>query len=219
MKTKILFYILILLSINIIYAQNKKQMKKQEVTYLPVITPEFETFDTIRFNKIRVKNYSIAGETLQDGTIIAMGVFKAYSYYTEMPPASWFGIAKQYYPNGNIQSKGLGFNHDRFEKGVWYYYDEKGNLEKTVDYDKPFKFTFEQVIKFCEKEEIYFKKGVLGGDGEWYRSSIRREYIAEQQICYWEINWFNQRKGKIEIIQLDGITGKEISREYMDFIM
>jgi antitoxin component YwqK of YwqJK toxin-antitoxin module len=215
MKTKIIFYILILLSVNIIYAQNKKQMKKQEKTYLPPVTPEFETFDTVRFNRIKVKNYLDTVEKLPDGTVIIMGMYGVVSFYGEIPPSSRFAIIKNYYPNGNIQSKGLGFNYDRFAKGVWYYYDEAGNLEKTTDYDKPFKFTFEQVLKFCEREGIFFKKGYLGWDGK-ERPSIRRTYTPEQDICYWEIRWFNQKKGKIEYIYLDGVTGKEISREYMD---
>jgi hypothetical protein len=107
-----------------------------------------------------------------------------------------------------------------FAKGVWYYYDEAGNLEKKVDYDRPFRFTFERVLKFCLKEGIHFRKGIPQlPKNEFYFPQIYREYIAEQGICYWEIKWFNPKKGKIEIIMLNGVNGKEISREYMDYLI
>lgn len=219
MKIKLLFAVILLLLTNTAYAQKThNKMKHKETLYIPVVTPEFEIFDTARYNRIKKEGKSYGSEISCTGDKVFMNKNKKYYSYNETPPNSFFFINKTYYLNGNIKRKGLGFNYDQFAKGTWYLYDEYGKLSETIDYDEPFKFPFEKVLEFCKKEGIHFKTGYVEWDGE-YHPSIRREYKPALDICYWEIEWLNPKLGKLEIIRLDGITGKEISRKYMEYIM
>lgn len=192
-------------------------MKDKNTLYIPVVTPEFETFDTVRYHRIKKEEKSYGSEILPDGTKISMNNKHNIYIYNEIHPSSYFILAKYYYSSGVIMRKGLFFNYDEFSKGNWYIYDEQGNLTETIDYDEPFKFTFEKVLEFCKKEGIIFKTGDIEWDGK-YHPSIRRKYKPALDICYWEIQWLNLKIGKIETIRLDGVTGKEISREYMEYI-
>ena len=66
-----------------------------------------------------------------------------------------------FYKNNNIKMKGLFFNSlgsRGFQKGTWYEFDEQGKLIKEIDYDKFYKFTFEDILKFCEREKIKISK-------------------------------------------------------------
>ena len=219
MKIKLIFTVTLLLLTNAASAQTKRNnMKNKDILYAPVITPEFETFDTIRYQKIKEEGEPYGSEILPDGVEIFMTKGDNYYAYNEIHPSSYFFIRKVYYLNNNIWAKGAAFNYEDFRKGIWYFYDESGNLTETIDYDKPFKFTFEKVMEFCKKEGIHFKPGDVEWGVEVYLPAIKREYIAEFNECWWEIRWLNRKLGKVETIRLDGVTGKEISRKYMDYI-
>lgn len=92
------------------------------------------------------------------------------AYYTKSSDGSYsgydysqnplIGIYREFYPNGNIKTKGLvcwfGFNI-----GLWYYFNESGNVINTIDYDDGFDFSYEQVFKFCEENKISLQKNIL----------------------------------------------------------
>ena len=185
-----------------------------------VVTPEFETFDMVRFERIRFRPNSFDGmEILDNGTTIIMKKVNAGSSYAEIPRDSYFFLNKAYYFNGNIREKGLFFIYDGFRKGMWYYFDEQGNLTDSIDHDKPFRFTFEQVLAFARKEGLVFMKTPVDWDyySPW-RPKIKREYNPISGECWWEIGWYKGiPPGAIERIRLDGVTGKEISRTYLTF--
>ena len=185
-----------------------------------VVTPDFETFDLERFERIRLgPRRSNGAETLPDGTRILMQQRNSGSSFAKIPVNSHFGLAKIYYPNGNIREKGLLFVYDHFRKGTWHYFDEKGNLVESIDHDKPFKFTFEQVLEFAAKEGLVFMKTpvdrtVFGP----VMPELRRGHNPETGEAWWDLSWFRGiPAGAIQHIRLCGKTGKEILRGYSIF--
>ncbi|GEN69549.1 hypothetical protein CRH01_41170 [Chryseobacterium rhizosphaerae] len=204
---KIMFFLSLLIILSC-KSQNTKNM-------LPLIDNNFEKFDNIRYNELHQNKSSSVYEKLNDGTIIERIKIKSGSAYYESPPKSYFMIFKDFYPSDNIRKKGLKFNvWGGFQKGTWYEFDEKGNLIKEIDYDKPYQFTFEDILRFCEKEGIPVTKGpVLQSTG--FHTIITRRMENEKPI--WEIEWL-KKPSLVENIILDGISGKEISRKESKFI-
>jgi hypothetical protein len=87
--------------------------------------------------------------TLEDGTKIYPDVTRTYKHgfeeivsieeYSTPPKPAFYSIEKVFHLNKNIKEKGknLGLN-SRIKIGIWYYFDEEGNLIKEVDEDKKF---------------------------------------------------------------------------------
>ena len=133
----------------------------QQVIYPPV-DDRFETFDFELFEKLKKldkdyqKNLAEGNNTvsvvLPDGTYFYIddsSKTKDYYYIKEIPPYSYFAVAKSYDKRGYITEKGLLGEPHFWEKGRWYYFNKEGKLEKTINYDEVSKFTFEQVEDFC----------------------------------------------------------------------
>ncbi|CAD0224145.1 conserved protein of unknown function [Chryseobacterium sp. JV274] len=184
---------------------------------IPIIDNKFEKFDIDKFSKSTKKETDVVTEFLPNGNYIEMSMANSGKYYTESYKGSYFMLSKSYYPNGNIKHKGIMFNVPwgaPFQKGIWYEFDENGKLIKEFDYDKPYKYTFEDILKFSEKEAIPVTKGpVLQSTG--FHTIISRRIENEKPI--WEIEWL-KKSNRVENIILDGISGKVISRRESEFI-
>ncbi|WP_211660307.1 hypothetical protein [Pedobacter nototheniae] len=203
------------------------QCKAQQKTYnlnhdtqknmIPAIDKNFEIFDSERYNRLFKKNPHYQSEFLADGTYIEMTVANAGKNYLETAPNSYLMISKAYFNNGNIKAKGLGFNADGFQKGIWYEFNENGQLIKETDYDKHYKFTFEDILKFCEREHIEVKKGpILQSTG--FHTAIRRGYsLLMENVSWWEIDWL-KRSDLIETIKLNGNTGVVVEKRERSYI-
>ncbi|SCY49509.1 hypothetical protein SAMN02927916_2297 [Flavobacterium anhuiense] len=219
MKRKFLLYLLLgMLTSCIAQKKNKEKHSNKEIM-IPKIDKNFEIFDFYFFEKNKTtidgldmfKSESVY-KTLDNGTFIEIIKSKNYSY-SETPLNSFFMISKTYFLNGNIQSKGLAFNWSSFLKGLRYEFDESGNLIKETDYDKHYQFTFEEIVKFCENEKIPLQKGpILQNTG--YHTVIRRNFNCENS--WWQIEWL-KKPNTIEIITLDGNTGKVLKRQEADY--
>jgi hypothetical protein len=103
-----------------------------------------------------------------------------------------------------------------FTKGIWYYFDESGKLIQEIDEDKPYKFTFDDVLQFCRKNGIKVNKGYEDTweyPGNMTATNILRECF--EGSCWWRIAYKipNGVETDEEIIKLDGVTGKVISKE------
>ncbi len=194
----------------------KSQNKNMDML---IVDNSLEKFQEISFHRIIQENDLVKRGYLDDESYIE--VFyntNAFKIVLITPKNSYFSIYKEYYNNNNLKSKGLRFNNnnyrDPFKKGIWYEFDESGKLIKETDYDRPFKFTFEDIVKFCEKENIPITKGpVLQSTG--FHTMIRRSTENQQPI--WEIEWL-KKPDVAETIIVDGISGKEISRRESEFI-
>ena len=126
----------------------------------------------------------------------------------------YFYIFRRYYNNGNIKEKGLRFHSGPFKKGVWYEFDINGKLVKTIDYDQFYKFTFENVLQFCEKRNILVEKAILK-PGSGFHTSIGRGLDESSGKYVWVVSWL-MTFNTIQYIYLDGNTGKIIKTEEFD---
>lgn len=207
MKTiSIITILLVLFSCN---AQEKKRSNKREdkLKFQKTTQMKTELFNVKEYSKR--KNEGKTTFTLGNGTIIRqfdVGEKEELIYVEYETPLKpkYFFVYKEYYFNGVLKEKGLRFKQGKFQKGIWKKYDETGKLTKEIDYDKPFKFTFEQLVELLEKEkdtiDLYDKN-----------TSITRGVIEEGAI--WQIKWkktFDRR----ETLKVDGITGKILERSF-----
>jgi len=188
-----------------------------------ILNDEFEWFDQERFDKRPDKNDVVLREYLPNGTRIELQEFSAdsmlktlneHKYYFEIPKDSYFMLEKVYYPSGRIQAKGWEYI-DFFKKGVWYEFDEDGNLTATVDYDKPFTYTFKNVLKFCKRHNIKVERGNTGEEMGGPTTRIGREVDGDKSVWYIQ---YSKSRDLLETIDLDGKTGKVISRESVELI-
>ena len=184
-------------------------MEKKAII-LPEIDSSFEKFDIEEFNE-RKKN-RLTHEQKNDSLTIYTGGNAGYSiaiYLTN----SYFGIVKNYYKkNGNIEIKGISFNHGS-EYGIWYKFDEQGNLIETIDTDAGYDFTWEQVIHYCEENKIKLIKGYKRSG---FKTKIYKEE-SEEGNKIWVITYQISGDQLIELT-LDGKTGEELKRKEIGFI-
>jgi hypothetical protein len=209
MKKIVLCVFIIHIFIPICGAQNKLNHLKQTAME---VTKDFERFDYDLFNSRSNKEESTYIKKLESGVYIYMSQSEAELVCKRTVPDSYFSYVKIYYPDGNISKKGLTYVNG-FDKGMWYFFNESGQLTEEIDFDIPFAYTFENILVFCNKEGIPVEKGYIT-DG--LHTSIQRGISGKLKKAEWEISWF-KRPDKREIIKIDGVTGKIISRELIDF--
>ncbi|WP_421498068.1 hypothetical protein V8245_06465 [Flavobacterium columnare] len=204
--------LLLLLFFKTCSAQQKNNTTMEE----PTITKDFEKFDYTLFNKYKTtvnptsKDYFVE-KTLESGLYIEM--FE--DTYRETPKNSYFTLVKGYYKNGNIIRKGLTLNNNiQCMISTWYEFSEDGKLIKETNYDAPYKFTFEQILQFCEKEKIPLTRGPITGG---IHTEIARGIDNAIKKNVWYISWFKQ-SDLIETFVLDAETGKVIDKKYSEYI-
>ena len=198
----------------------------QQVIYPPV-DDRFETFDFELFEKLKKldKDYQkklaegndTVSVVLPDGTYFYIddsSKTKDYYYIKEIPPYSYFAVAKSYDRRGYITKKGL-LGEPRFwEKGRWYYFNKEGKLEKTINYDEVSKFTFEEVEDFCLSKGMKLRRGYKG-EG----ALIRRIYIPGVSYNCWEITYILVGDEYGDYYRLDLQTGKVLSYRKYEYII
>ncbi len=214
--------------------------KTKSMYYIPTVNSNFEIFD---FQKDKEKytqtglayydeksngytgtSYKLEEKTENHTTIRDYGLLDnrriidpyEFVYYNNSP----FMIQKTFYPNGNIKEKGLKIVNGNIYKGIWYYYDENGKLINTIDNDKIFGFSWEQVEKFMEENKIPM---MLGNDyhrgismNRWspllYPKSSERDNTQKAGRNLWEITWKGEEWNQYYSVVLDGDTGKMLKR-------
>ena len=197
----------------------------QQVIYPPV-DGRFETFDFELFEKLKKldKDYQkklaegndYVSVVLPDGTYFYIDdSSKTKDYYIkEIPPYSYFAVAKSYDRRGYITEKGLLGEPHFWEKGRWYYFNKEGKLEKTINYDEVSKFTFEEVEDFCLSKGMKLRRGYKG-EG----ALIRRIYIPGVSYNCWEITYILVGDEYGDYYRLDLQTGKVLSYRKYEYII
>ena len=198
----------------------------QQVIYPPV-DDRFETFDFELFEKLKKldKDYqkklaegnNTVSVVLPDGTYFYIddsSKTKDYYYIKEIPPYSYFAVAKSYDRRGYITKKGLLGEPHFWKKGRWYYFNKEGKLEKTINYDEVSKFTFEQVEDFCLSKGMKLRRGYKG-EG----ALIRRIYIPGVSYNCWEITYILVGDEYGDYYRLDLQTGKVLSYRKYEYII
>ena len=188
-------------------------MSKIIYNNFPIVTDEFEVFDEALYKIMEKDATGDVFHYYKDGTFLEMWKRGKYFVYALYPSNSYFCLYKEFYAsNGYIMRKGIDYVRG-FGKGLWYDFDEKGHLIKTTDYDAPFTFSFEDILAYCRAHRIEVTKGYqrIGFHNEIHR------FVNADGSCYWTIEHL-KRDDLIEVIYLDGKTGKEIKREDIEYI-
>nr|WP_315248757.1 hypothetical protein [uncultured Flavobacterium sp.] len=202
----------------LLFANCKAQVENME---RPVITPQFEKlnlqdykdgliieeavgtvapyigvkFKIYSYKKINDEFSFILGGTLEEGDGFGSSFTLKKSYYT---------IGKSYHPNLNIKWKSIGSSiNTSLLIGKEYYFDKQGKLEKTVDHDQGWDFSYEKVIEY-----ILERKSPLVREDIYYGAEITQEGKEKK---YWQLILDTQKttnKSTWEIIKLDAMTGE-----------
>ncbi len=173
-----------------------------------VLTKEVEKFDFAFWE--REKDAMEVVDKWLSPNLHVSGRYLGDSYELIITPKdSYFSLYKRYYTNGIIWFKGYRFTHGGFDKGMWYFYDKKGRLTDEEDQDIPFTFSFEDLLVFCERENIKIDKGYWERGTRESATSITNYYAESQpeDIVAWIIYYYNREVDSFERIVLDGKTG------------
>lgn len=186
-------------SINLNIPLNSKTMQTQT-------TEEFTLQDVTNYKKNKGEGNSTYEYIKPDGTKIIEtdSEMKLFSRHI-IPPNSLFILNKEYHPNRKLWNKYETFGESGFIKGNKYEYDEKGKLIKVEDWDKPYKFSWEQVKKYIEQD---LKLNIQKDKVEVNNFLESPDYNSP----IWIINYNGQykddsKKGIIRVI-LNGATGE-----------
>jgi len=200
----------------LLFANCKAQVENME---RPVITAEFE-----KLNLEDYKDGLIIEELIGDTAPYVGLKYNIYSYDKINEKGAFFlrgtliegfgssftvknsnySIGKSYYPNLNISGKCIisSFNN-MLIIGKEYFFDKEGKLEKTVDHDQGWDFSYEKVIEY-----ILERKSPLYRKDEYYGAEIVQEGKEKK---YWQLILDTQKttnKSTWEIIKLDAMTGE-----------
>jgi len=94
-------------------------------------------------------------------------------------PKELFEEYYTYYENGDIKQEARRFRNKGFFKGNGYFYDLTGELTEVINYDVPYKYTWEDVLKFGKKHKINLYDTC---------TYITRYYNKKEGYC-WDIAW------------------------------
>jgi hypothetical protein len=186
--------------------QMKDNLNSSTMT-IPAVTKEFEKYD-------------FSGPQLKQGddtVVVSNGIHSRYQRtedgyaITVNLSDSYFLVIKEYYNNEGIKEKYVSFNSGDCPVGMGFFYDEMGKLIKEENFDAGYKFSIERVLEYLTKSKIPYSKGIVGAG---YPTKIFK--IDESGKMLWVIKWMIEPT-KLEIIKLDGKSGKLIGKSYRNF--
>ncbi len=171
-------------------------------------TTKVKTFDIETFEKN--KNHLNEYIFIDNDSTVTIQSDDDYEYYeTINPKESFFQSINRYYKNGNIKLEGKIFRRF-FQKGIWKEYDEQGHLIKETDYDAPYTFTWEDILKLVKDRKL---------DMDAYGFEVSRSFgFGRQEETTEEPFWaithnISEEDMLLGVIIIDGVTGK-IIKEY-----
>lgn len=180
--------------------------------------PQMRKFDIDNFEKQMIEDPLYDGRTLEDGSY-------AQEYYIPKPNAdtdpfnrnaaqlfverikhkNGFEELITYYNTGNIKEYNEFFSIE-LEVGTWKYYDEQGNVTKTINKDSDYRFTLNDVIAYGKKNDVDFRH-----DGD-----LQRGFNSRFKKNVWSISWIEDVPSKDSIEHfciLDGDSGAVLERQ------
>ena len=192
---------------------------KNTIMERPKITTEFEKLNLDDFKdglKISIDHIDSGPEKGKE--------FKAYDYrvvdekgtktlggsylggfgYSFTSKNSFYTIGKSYYKNNIIQRKTVFSSiSSGVNIGKQYFFDKEGKLEKTIDHDLGWDFSYEKIIQY-----ILDRKASLFGGNSLLPANISKQGTNRK---YWELELDTTPITKTEsweIIKLDAMTGE-----------
>lgn len=124
-----------------------------------------------------------------------------------------FGTLYTYHPSGMLKTTGM-YYKDYFAKGTWYWYNQRGLINRLEEYDKQYRFTWEDVLTFMQEKQIK-KENVM-----YIRRGVEQD--KNQKKPYWYVTKITGRDSNNKPTtaigyELDGNTGKILKEESLDF--
>lgn len=150
-----------------------------------------------------------------------------------IPINGWFELYKTFYSNGNIKLKAINIKTGFGDFGKLYEFNKEGKLIESIDYDKDYKTSFENITKIADKYAKKYNYKVetaidgkipneaYSGDYEGDKLKISRELKNGKRLWYIELMRKNPRKnikGKPDEkykITVDDTTGKVIEKKLL----
>jgi hypothetical protein len=156
-------------------------------------------------------------KTLEDGTHIHLTGDKLSGYRKSIiKKAAYLETYYNYYPSGNLEKAGMLYDN-YFDKGTWYWYNERGQINRLEEYDKPYKYTWEDVLTFIQQKEI--KKENIYKILRWIDEKTKQPYWSLEITLKRD---YNNNTILTQYYKLDGNTGtileeKEQTYTYKEF--
>jgi hypothetical protein len=204
-------FVIILLLTGKIFSQQNANFK------IPTIDSYAETFDKSVFSKgddghwekivrsgdtISVYHSQNSYEESKNGLTLKLcgqsdsGEIFSYEYSEN----KMFAIYKEFYANGNIKRKGLLYCC-QFHFGTWYHFNENAKLVKSENTDLGYKFTFQDVFKYCSDNQIRLDKSTL----------ITKNKKPGRKKYWTIVYWVNPETNGIS--KINAKTGRATNRE------
>lgn len=196
-KITIGFFALLILVQSCSGQERKTPIKKLET---PSKNKAMDKFDTERF-----KENQREGEwKFKNNRGEAVRQYKIDDGFQEETtlPDGYFILSKSYYENGNLAEMGQRFHGNGFLKGIWTTYDKNGKIESETDYDRPFKFGWEDVL-------VSLKKNKIDPLDNFTMITRRNDVVGP----VWYISWDTKEltpdgKKVLKNVSINGLTGK-----------
>jgi hypothetical protein len=172
-----------------------------------VITKERIKVDTNKWEDVEVYEYN-----KDDGkeSIRLTGSFVGSSCYTSTKENSYYTVVKTYFKSGTINRKWVEYTLQKDISliiGKEYRFNENGQLEKVIDHDLGWNFSFEDVLQYIQNRGLLIKHE----DGYWTTEISKKESESEDCRKYWEVIVDTRKvtgKSTWEVIKLDAKTGE-----------
>lgn len=213
MRVLKLIYLLVLLGCN----QARQEVKSSQDTFRITqkdIEMNQDKFDIPAYNKRLASGTT--SFVLDDGTQVRqfhIGEGEEIEYVEEIvpPPPAIFAIYKNYYASGQLAETGQYYPRD-FTKGIWFTYDENGNLVKEINYDAPYVFDFESLLAFIVTYNKKSKDSTIYLD----RATTVITRGESKEGPFWYITWQYEPEYRARLT-LSGITGEVVHQEKIKF--
>jgi hypothetical protein len=164
-----------------------------------------ETFNISEFETNQVNG--TYEQVLRDGTkIIRYGDSLEYVELL-IPSQGWFYSFKGFYGNGSIKITGERFKKGDYPSGIWRNFDKKGTLESELNYDLNYNLTIDSVLTILKNNKIPFSL-------EDHYNKITRGLSGNKYT--WFVCW-KTLPGRIEIIDIDDVSGKILKQYYRPY--
>jgi hypothetical protein len=202
-------------------AQEKNSTTTQKIKTMerPSITAEFEKLNLDDFKdglvikkeniEIEENKWIIAEKYYYDklndyGRKILDGSFLQGFSYNFYPKKSHYIIGKSYYINNYILGKCILSNiNSSLTIGKEYFFDQDGKLEKTIDHDLGWDYSYEKVIEY-----ILDRKAPLQREDIYWGAEITQHGSAKK---YWQLiidTGMSTGKSTWELLKLDAMSGE-----------